>query len=131
MGIITLVMNLICYSGMSRKYLAQALTVVAVENGLVHVKDDIYEKGDDKYRLNELGYHLCTVNENYRLQYFKLFSEYEELELKYAALKSQYADLFKLSKEIDGKCETKIGRILNSNVSAEEKVKQLKKYLNA
>lgn len=116
---------------MSRKNLAQALTVVAVENGLVHVKDDIYEKGDDKYRLNELGYHLCTVNENYRLQYFKLFSQYEEFELKHNALKSQYADLFKLSKEIDGKCETKIGRILNSNVSAEEKVKQLKKYLNA
>lgn len=56
MGIFTLVMNLICYSGMSRKNLAQALTVVAVENGLVHVKDDAYEKGDDKYRLNELGY---------------------------------------------------------------------------
>lgn len=115
---------------MSRKNLAQALTAVAVENGLVHVKGDIYEKGDDKYRLNEFGYHLCTVNENYRLQYFKLFSQYEELELKHNALKSQYADLFKLSKEIDGKCETKIGRILNSNVSAEEKVKQLKKYLN-
>ena len=110
--------------------MAQALTVVAVENGLVHVKDDIYEKGEDKYRLNGLGYHLCTVNENYRLQYFKLFSKYEELELKHNALKSQYTDLFKLSKEIDGKCETKIGRILNSNVSAEEKVKQLKKYLN-
>ena len=116
---------------MSRKNLAQALTAVAVENGLVHVKDDIYEKGEDKYRLNEFGYHLCTVNENYRLQYFKLFSQYEEFELKHNALKSQYADLFKLSKEIDVKCETKIGRILNSNVSAEEKVKQLKKYLNA
>ena len=115
---------------MSRKNLAQALTVVAVENGLVHVKGDIYEKGDEKYRLNELGYHLCTVNENYRLQYFKLFSEYEELELKYAALKNQYADLFKYSKQIDGKSEVKTVRILKSHATDSEKIKELKKFYN-
>ena len=115
---------------MSRKNLAQALTVVAVENGLVHVKGDIYEKGDEKYRLNELGYHLCTVNENYRLQYFKLFSEYEELELKYAALKNQYADLFKYSKQIEGKSEVKTVRILKSHVTDSEKIKELKKFYN-
>ena len=115
---------------MSRKTLAQALTVVAVENGLSNFRDDIYEKDGDKYRLNDLGYHLCTVNENYRQLYFKLFSEYEELELKYHALSSQYAELFKYSKQIDGKSEVKPVRILKSFNSDSEKIKQLKKYYN-
>lgn len=109
--------------------LAKALTVIAYENDLTF-NDGVYVAANgERYVATRLGF-VPAEQENIRIINAKLRNMVDELELEKKSMAKTIKDYFLYERELDTKAFIKIVRILRSRVSSDEKVFQIRKYLN-
>ena len=113
---------------MNQQTLARALSIIAMENGLKWKFDDIYTDGEFHYKQTPLGY-VGAMQENYKQLYFDLLDKHETNVLDHKNMKSNFKTLV-TSKEVSDKQSGKVRSIILQKVSDEEKIKQIRKYLN-
>lgn len=105
-----------------------ALTVLAKESGLTHVRDEVFAKEGRTLVPTPLGWE-DNIRFSYKKMYNALVKQYEELKIMYDGEKGTNRLLKESLKDVDGKTLFKVRGILSSRISNDEMVRELKRYL--
>ena len=106
-----------------------ALMVLARESGMQHLRDCVFSFKGETYIPSPIGW-VKNLTYNYKLMHEELSREYENLKAMYSSERATNHRLKESLKDVDGKRIQKVIEILNSRITNEEKLKQLRRYLN-
>lgn len=112
----------------SKERIAKAIATLAIENGLMLDGEAYVNHDGDRYSPTPLGL-VPTDYLNYMNMFFDLESDYDEVALSNILLKKQLADVMG-DRPVGYKSLAKVKKLLTSNISDREKLKQLSKYFN-
>jgi hypothetical protein len=111
------------------KAMKGALRVLANESGMTHLRDGIHSYNGETFYPTPLGWQQ-NIKFNYKDMHERLERQHRELKEMYDALQGEIKNLKRALNDTDGKTLHKVKGILEGRVSDEERMKQLRKYLN-